>query len=321
MSEESKGKVAVIGAGVIGRSWTATFLAGGYDVVISDPQEGIDAVVREALPGYLGGIPGRTFSDAEIKAMIGRVTFIRNAADAVAGVVAVQENGPEKEGFKQSLFSELEKTVGPETLLLSSSSGITPDVIGATMKDPSRVVIGHPFNPPHQLPLVEVCGTLDADEGLITQVMAFYTGLGKVPARLKKSVPGFVANRLQTVLVMEALHLVQEGVVDIATLDQIMLNSLGPRWASVGPLLAGHLGGGDGGLGGILGHILNRLAAGMGLDPIPEDDVTRLGKLADEAYPPKDKAVYARMRDRRTTQILENRLTESSDIAAPQGQL
>lgn len=310
MSNSSKGSIGVIGAGVIGRSWTATFLAGGYDVVISDPQDGIESVVQSSVAEYLQGIPGRTFAKAEIADLIGRVRFSKDAVAAARGVVAIQENGPEKEAFKQELFATLEPVVGKDTLLLSSSSGITPDVIGAKMKNSNRVVIGHPFNPPHQLPLVEICGTSNSDSAVIERAIAFYKDLGKAPARLQKPVPGFVANRLQTVLIMEALRLVEQKVVDVATMDQIMLNSLGPRWASIGPLLAGHLGGGDGGLAGIIGHILNHLAAGMGIKPLDDETVKRIGALADAAYPPSEKPKYAEMRDRRTTQILENRIAE-----------
>ncbi|MBK7365038.1 MAG: hydroxylacyl-CoA dehydrogenase [Nitrosomonas sp.] len=306
----NKGTVTIIGAGVIGRSWAAAFLAGGYGVTISDPLDGIEEIVWEALPKYLSGIPGRSFSEQDIRDLMTQVSFEKDVTKAARGAVAVQENGPEKEEFKQKLFSDLERVVDAETLLLSSSSGITPQVIGATMRNPNRVVIGHPFNPPHQLPLVEVCGTVNADTTLIERVMTFYKDLGKKPSQLKKPVPGFVANRLQTVLVMEALRLVKDGVVDIASLDQIMLNSLGPRWTSVGPLLAGHLGGGDGGLSGIISHILNHLAQNMGIEPFDDDSIAKIGAMAEEAYPLTEKARLADLRDRRTIQIIEIRMAE-----------
>ena len=304
---QSKGTVAVIGGGVIGRSWTALFIANGHDVVISDPQDGIEETVRHDLPGLLRSIPGKHFDDAQIDQMIGRVRFEKDVAMAVKDAVAVQENGPEQEAFKTGLFAKLEALVGEDTLLLSSSSGITPDVSGAKMKNPNRVIVGHPFNPPHQLPLVEICATKDADERIVERAIAFYKAMDKVPARLNRPVPGFVANRLQTALAMEALHLVDDGIVDIATLDEIMLNSLGPRWASVGPLLAGHLGGGEGGLGGIVEHILNHLAVGMGLKPLPEDAVQKIGAMANKTYPPARHDEYIQLRDSRTIDILESR--------------
>ena len=307
ISEQTHGTIAVIGAGVIGRSWTAAFLAGGYDVVVNSPGEAIANVVRTELSDMLRAIPGKSFSDAGIAAMIDRVRFEPDVAVAVRNVVAVQECGPEREDFKADLFARIEALVDADTLLISSSSGITPDVSGARMKNPDRLVVGHPFNPPHQLPLVEICGTRHADEAVIARVIAFYKGLGKVPARLSRPVPGFVANRLQTVLVLEAARLVDSGVVDMATLDDIMLNSLGPRWASVGPLLAGHLGGGEGGLGGIIGHILNHLAESMGLEPLAADTVKRLGDMADTTYPHGRHDDYVQIRDSRTIGILERR--------------
>lgn len=222
-------------------------------------------------------------------------------------MVAVQENGPERNDFKAELFAQIEPLVSKDALLLSSSSGITPDIIGAKMTDPNRVVIGHPFNPPHQLPLVEICGTPDADEALIARVMEFYRGMDKAPARLNRPVPGFVANRLQAVLVGEALSLVDSGVVDMKTLDEIMLNSLGPRWASIGPLLALHLGGGDGGLHRVLSQLYNHVVPSMGLDPLPDDSIDRLGKIAEETYPRSEAANYIALRDRRTIGMLESR--------------
>lgn len=306
----SRDTIAVIGGGVIGRSWTALFLANGYDVVISDPQDNIDEVVRKELPADLRTIPGKHYDKDEIAEMIDHVRFEKDLDKAVKGVVAVQENGPEKEDFKADLFARLEGLVGEDTLLLSSSSGITPDVSGAKMKDPDRLVVGHPFNPPHQLPLVEICGTKNADEAVVKRAMEFYTDMGKAPARLNHPVPGFVANRLQTALIMEAIRLVNDDVVDVATLDQIMLNSLGPRWASVGPLLAGHLGGGEGGLGGILSHILNSLAKGMGLEPIPDEQIKSIGAKAEKAYPADRRDEYRELRDGRTIGILEARQSE-----------
>ncbi|MEZ5726036.1 MAG: 3-hydroxyacyl-CoA dehydrogenase NAD-binding domain-containing protein [Paracoccaceae bacterium] len=304
---QSRGTIAVIGGGVIGRSWTAAFIANGYDVVISDPAEGIAESIREKLPADLRGIPGKSFSEAEIASLIDRISFEPDIAKAVQGVVAVQENGPERNDFKAELFAQIEPLVSKDALLLSSSSGITPDIIGAKMTDPNRVVIGHPFNPPHQLPLVEICGTPDADEALIARVMEFYRGMDKAPARLNRPVPGFVANRLQAVLVGEALSLVDSGVVDMKTLDEIMLNSLGPRWASIGPLLALHLGGGDGGLHRVLSQLYNHVVPSMGLDPLPDDSIDRLGKIAEETYPRSEAANYIALRDRRTIGMLESR--------------
>ncbi|MFV0301468.1 MAG: 3-hydroxyacyl-CoA dehydrogenase NAD-binding domain-containing protein [Paracoccus sp. (in: a-proteobacteria)] len=308
---ESRGTIAVIGGGVIGRSWTAAFIANGYDVVISDPATGIAGSIRDKLPADLRGIPGMSFDDARIATLIERVRFEPDVAKAVTGVTAVQENGPERNDFKADLFARIEPLVAADTLLLSSSSGITPDIIGAGMKDPNRVVIGHPFNPPHQLPLVEICGTPDADGALIARVIAFYKGLGKAPVRLNRPVPGFVANRLQAVLVTEALDLVDSGVVDMAALDEIMMNSLGPRWASIGPLLALHLGGGEGGLHRVLSQLYNHVAPSMGLDPLADQTIDRLGRMAEETYPRNKVADYIAVRDRRTIGMLESRDRQS----------
>lgn len=314
MSASSAGQkaIAVIGAGVIGRSWAATFLAGGYDVRIFDVNPEAGKLVFADVPAYLTEVPQKTFKTDDIKAMMGRLTVTASNDEAVRNVVAVQENGPENAEFKSKLFAQIEATAGPDTLLISSSSGITPDRIGAKMKTPKRVLIGHPFNPPHMLPLVEICGVHGVDKALLDRAVQFYLGLGKAPAVLTRPVAGFVANRLQCVLLMEAIKIVDAGVVDIKTLDQIVLNSLGPRWASVGPLLAGHFGGGPGGLAGIVDHILNKLAAGMGIEPVPADTVKKLGEMARATYPDNELPRLAKMRDSYTEAILDFRAREKA---------
>ena len=240
---------AVLGAGTIGLSWAALFAAHDLDVRVQDPrpdlQEQLDATVA-ALSPVLGDLGGRVSVAADLEA-------------AVDGVDVVQENGPERLDLKQELWARVEAAAPASALLLSSTSGLMPSDMAARMRQPGRLLVGHPFNPPHVVPLVEVVpGAQTPPEG--AQAAAdFYRSLGKVPVVLRREIGGFVANRLQSALFRESVHLVLEGVVTPEELDRVVTESVGVRWATAGPFESYHLGGGPGGIR----HLLEHLGPGM----------------------------------------------------------
>ncbi|NMH98434.1 3-hydroxyacyl-CoA dehydrogenase [Pseudonocardia sp. K10HN5] len=243
-------RVAVIGTGVIGASWAAHFLAHGLDVVASDPAPGAEARLRAdvaAIWPTLAPIDG---------ASPDRLTFTADAAEAVADADFVQENGPEREEVKDALFAVLDTAARPEVVLASSSSGLLPSVIARGCPEhPERVVIGHPFNPPHLIPLVEVVPGEKTAEKTVETAMAFYAGVGKRPIRLRQELPGHVANRLQAALWQEAYSLVERGVATVADIDTAITHGPGLRWAVLGPFLTQHLSGGPGGIAHVLEHL------------------------------------------------------------------
>ncbi|MPM66430.1 L-carnitine dehydrogenase [bioreactor metagenome] len=226
--------------------------------------------------------------------------------EAVTGVRAVQEAGPETVDFKRDLWPRVEAAAPAEALLLSSSSGIVASAQAAGMTDRTRLVIGHPFNPPHVLPLVEVSAAPGTPQQRIDGALDFYREVGKYPVQLHRESPGFVANRLQMALVMEAIRLVRAGVVDVRELDDIVTHSLGIRWATIGPLLAFHLGGGPGGLGHLLEHIGRGLATDIG-QQLSDEDITAVGQAAAEAYPYDRFPAYRQTRDALQSAIIAER--------------
>lgn len=241
---ERYSKVAVIGAGVIGASWTAVFLAHGLSVVVNDPRDDVEAVVKD----YIGkaspilealGLPTQNIA--------AKLRFEADLARAVSGADLVQENGPERVEFKQDLWARIEPHVPAHALLLSSSSAKTATEQSTRMKNPGRLLIGHPFNPPHLIPLVEVVPGERTEPRAVADAVAFYKALGKVPRVLRKEIQGFVANRLQRAIFRECCHLVLEGVVTVDELDDVVTSSIGLRWAADGPFRSFHLGGGPGG--------------------------------------------------------------------------
>ncbi|WOQ17333.1 3-hydroxyacyl-CoA dehydrogenase NAD-binding domain-containing protein [Raineyella sp. W15-4] len=299
----SRGAVAVIGAGVIGQSWVTLFAAHGFSVAVQDPRPDLAEVLDAALAEWLPQVPGLVDDPARARA---RVQVAATVEEAVTGVRAVQEAGPETVDFKRDLWARVEAATPAEALLLSSSSGIVASDQAAAMTDPSRLVIGHPFNPPHVLPLIEVSAASGTPQQRIDRALAFYREVGKHPVQLHRESAGFVANRLQMALVMEAIRLVRAGVVDVRDLDDIVTHSLGIRWAAVGPLLAFHLGGGPGGLGHLLEHIGKGLAADIG-QQLSDEDITAVGRAAAEAYPYDRFPAYRETRDALQSAIIAER--------------
>jgi carnitine 3-dehydrogenase len=167
----------------------------------------------------------------------------------------VQENGPEREDIKIDLFSRMDAVLPEQVVLASSSSGLLMSRVQSACRFPQRVVLGHPFNPPHLIPLVEVIGGEQTSAEVIARAMAFYTSIGKRAIHPLREVKGHIANRLQAALWREAFHLVDQGVASVADIDTAIAYGPGLRWALMGPFLALHLSGGEGGIEHLLDHL------------------------------------------------------------------
>jgi 3-hydroxyacyl-CoA dehydrogenase len=209
------------------------------------------------------------------------LSFTPNLTVALSQADFVQENGPERPDFKTKLFAEMDAATPPDSILASSSSGITMDVIQSACKRPERCVIGHPFNPPHVVPLVEVVGGAKTSDTTIERAMAFYASIGKKAVRLHKALPGHVANRLQAALYKEVLYLVQQGVVSVADADTAVCYGPGLRWGVMGPSLQWHVGGGAGGIRHFMEHLMGPLAGMMQTLGTPEVTTELKQRVAD----------------------------------------
>src|SRR6476659_5957552 len=239
-------RIAIIGTGVIGASWSSLFIAKGLQVVATDPAPNAEAALRKfvetAWPALkrLGLSPGASQSN---------LTFTADLPKALAGVDLVQENGPERIDFKQKLYGQLDGLLPPDVIIASSSSGLTmSEIQKGAASHPERCVIGHPFNPPHLIPLTEIVGGTKTSEATIQRVEEFYTSIGQKTVRVKKELPGHVANRLQSAVAREVYYLVAEGVVSAADVDTALSWGPGLRWGIMGNLMLNHLGGGPGGI-------------------------------------------------------------------------
>src|ERR1700749_745967 len=239
-------RVTIVGTGVIGASWSALYLAKGLEVVATDIAPNAEAALRKfvetAWPALqrLGLQPGAPQSNLK---------FTADLPKALAGADLVQENGPERIDFKQKLYGQLDELLPPDVIIASSSSGLTmSEIQKGAASHPERCVIGHPFNPPHLIPLVEIVGGAKTSEATIRRADEFYTSIGQRTVRVNKEMPGHVANRLQAALSREIYYLVAEGVVSAADVDTALCWGPGLRWGIMGNMLLNHLGGGPGGI-------------------------------------------------------------------------
>src|SRR6476620_781120 len=253
-------RIAIGGTGVIGASWAAEYLARGFDVITTDPGPNAESNLRKLIDEAWKDLTNIGLSKGASR---DRLSFKTNMKEALSEVDLVQENAPERPDFKMKLYAEMDEVVPVNSLLASSSSGITPSVIQSQCKHPERVVIGHPFNPPHIIPLVEVVGGTKKSPDVVQQAMAFYASIGKRPIHLKKELPGHVANRFQAALYREMLYLIEQGVLSVEDTDAAVCYGPGLRWGVMGQSLQWHLGGGAGGIQHFMDHLMPPLEGMM----------------------------------------------------------
>src|SRR5258708_23208150 len=252
-------RIAIIGTGVIGASWSSLYLAKGLQVVATDPAPNAEAELRKfvetAWPALkrLGLSPGASQSN---------LTFTADLAQALSGVDLVQENGPERIDFKQKLYGQLDELLAPEVIIASSSSGLTmSEIQKGAASHPERCVIGHPFNPPHLIPLTEIVGGAKTSEATIRRADEFYTPIGQRTVRVNKEMPGHVANPLHAALSREIYYPPTQGVVSAADVDTALSWGPGLRWGVMGGLMLNHLGGGPGGIEHFVQQVTRPLTA------------------------------------------------------------
>ncbi|KAK3110852.1 hypothetical protein LTR53_014436 [Teratosphaeriaceae sp. CCFEE 6253] len=235
-------KVVLVGAGTIGLSFAALHLTKNPDctVTIFDTRPDLQAYIQQHLPGYL--------DDGDHDAYMSRLSVANELKTALESAHIVQEQGPENLAFKVSLWPQVEQLAPDDCLFWSSTSGIPASEQSAKMEDPRRLVVVHPYNPPHIMPLLEIVPSPQTAQSVVDRTLDYWRALGRTPVVLKKECTGFVANRLAFALFREACSLVSQGVVDVKDLDEIVQASMGPRWTVAGPFKAYHAGGGQGGL-------------------------------------------------------------------------
>src|ERR1700758_1841120 len=237
--------ITIVGTGVIGASWAALYLARGFNVTATDPGPNAEANLRRYVDAAWKDL---TTIGLSPNASRDRLQFTLDMKKALCEADFVQENGPERQDFKIKLFADMDAATAPDAIITSSSSGLTMSTMQSACKYPERCVIGHPFNPPHIVPLVEVVAGAKTSPETVERALAFYASIGKKPIHVRKEVVGHVANRLQAALYREVVYLIEQGVLDVADSDVAVCWGPGLRWGLMGPNLLFHLGGGPGGI-------------------------------------------------------------------------
>lgn len=245
-------QVAVIGTGVIGSSWAAYFQAKGFQVTVYDPAPNAESTLRQHIKGFWPALQelglGQGIDPEQIR-------FESDLHTAVKEADFIQENAPERLNIKHELIAQIEQSTRPDTIIASSSSGLLVSEMQAGAKHPERIVLGHPFNPPHLIPLVEVIGGKLTSADTVERTIQFYKDIGKKPIHVKAERKGHVANRLQAALWREALYLLQEDVVSVEDLDIAIAHGPGLRWALLGPFINLNFAGGAGGIAHTIEHL------------------------------------------------------------------
>jgi ketoreductase RED1 len=301
--DRNQRQVAVIGAGTIGLSWAALFAAHGFTVRVQDPRPDVGAEVEAAVRHYAGLQAGAAGGGAE--ELLARIEVVGDVEAAVTGADVVQENAPERLPLKQELFARIEAAAPEGALIASSTSALMPSDLAREMRNPERLVVGHPFNPPEVLPLVEVVPGERTAPWAVEAAVDFYRSVV-----LHKEIGGFVANRLQSTLFRECVWLVSQGVVSAAELDEIVTESIGIRWATAGPFESFHLGGGPGGMRHFLEHLGPGMARRWKVVEQPELDeptVEMISSQVEERFAGRRYEELTEARDRAQLAVIEAR--------------
>lgn len=227
-------KVAIVGSGLIGRAWGAVFAGAGFEVALYDPTPGAADAAKVFIAQSLGEQQSLGLIDDAASA-VARVRIAKSLADAVADVDFVQENGPETPEGKKALFAELDRLAAPSTILASSTSFIPCSVFSADLTGRARCLVGHPVNPPHLVPIVEIAPAPWTSQEVVESARDLYERAGQVPIVLRKEVQGFVLNRLQAALLAEAFRIVGAGICSPEDVDKTIRDGLGYRWSFMGP--------------------------------------------------------------------------------------
>jgi 3-hydroxypropionate dehydrogenase (NADP+) len=306
-------KIACVGAGTIGSSWALLYAVKGYGVIIYDVND--DAIVKSMnlIKKMLDTmVENDILKKSVVKTALGRIRATASL-DGIAGYDYVQESAVERLDIKIELLGRLEKIVGKDVIIASSTSGLPITAMQKDMKHPERMVIAHPFNPPHLVPLVEIVRGPETSQSTVETVHALMESLDKVPVRINKQLPGFAANRLQTALFRESIAMLADGVVDADGLEKIMNAGIGLRWAFMGPIVTASLAGGAGGMEYYLEHfdpliqsICTTLSTWTSIPEPVKKEVKRqtaeLSLIKDKSY-----AELVRWRDENLIGILKER--------------
>ncbi|MCO6416310.1 3-hydroxyacyl-CoA dehydrogenase [Siccirubricoccus sp. KC 17139] len=274
-------RIAVVGAGLIGRAWSMVFARAGLEVRLWDKVDGVAERAMGLIANSLADLHAAGLVQETLAAIAARITPAATLAECVAGAKHVQENGPERLAPKQELFAELDRLCPQEVVLASSTSGIPASEFTGNLAGRGRCLVAHPVNPPYLVPLVELVGAPWTDPAVVSRTRALMGRVGQVPVVAFKETRGFVLNRLQAALVAEAFRMVRDGVMSPEDVDRCVKDGLGLRWSFMGPFETIDLNA----PGGVADYAdrFGPLMGGITVEQTPYDyDAPTVGKVTEE---------------------------------------
>ncbi|MCJ8300103.1 MAG: 3-hydroxyacyl-CoA dehydrogenase NAD-binding domain-containing protein [Pseudomonadales bacterium] len=295
-------RITILGAGTIGMSWAALYLATGRQVTLYDPAADIETKILNFIDSAKASLTALGWEHAGSTA---RLKFDCNPESAVQGAQFIQESIPERLELKHQLYRKIEPHLAEGTVVATSTSGLQLSQLQLGFNNPAPLILAHPFNPPHLIPLVEIMGNAKTSETLLKDAELFYQSIGKQTIRLKREIPGHIANRLQAALWRESIHLLKEGVASLEDIDKAVAYGPGLRWATLGPNSLFHLGGGDAGIGGFCQHLAVPFQSWMDDLGSPNLDAETIELLTRSMAQLNQKTSSEEMRQRRDQLLVE----------------
>lgn len=310
--------VGIVGTGLIGASWATYFLSKGFKVVATDPAPNAEEKLNSFVTTAWEKLAQENLID--LSASLDHLTFCSDMQAALVEVDFVQESAPENLAFKIELMQKISQIVRPDVIIASSSSGLMVSDFQINATHPERIVLGHPFNPPHIIPLVEVVGGQLTDKKIVDNTLQFYQEIGKTPVRLNKEIKGHIANRLQFALFREVMYLLENDVASVADIDKALTEGPGLRWALLGQFMNSSLGGGEGGFPHMMVHLggaIEEWWADLGkIETINPETVKKVENQLADTFAHHQRADIVQARDKL---ILE--MVRAKDAVRQTGQL
>jgi L-gulonate 3-dehydrogenase len=301
-----KEKIALIGCGLIGQSWAISFLSAGFDVSLFDPVEGVTVQAKENIKAKLRDLQNHgLLENKNISDYLDKIHLAQNLSHAVRGSIYVQESGPEDLDIKKELTKKIDAATAVDIPIASSTSGIPASLYASDVKGRYRCLVAHPINPPHLIPAVEIVPASFTNAAITQTVKKLIFSVGKQPLELKKETPGFVVNRLQGALLIEAFNLIKDGISSAEDIDKAISEGLGLRWSFMGPFQTIHLNAPE----GIVGYVkrYEKMYREMFNDPdVDWSSVVQLG-LEEELlnlYCLEEQKKHEERRDHKLIQLL-----------------
>lgn len=310
MSNDTIRTAGIVGAGLIGASWATLFLAHGLRVVAVDPDPSAASNFAALSARMLVDLKAAGLVDPSFEMDLSAISFEPVINDSLADIDFVQENVSEKIDLKRDIIAALEAVIRPDVIIASSTTALLVSQMQRDCRHPARIVAGHPINPPHLIPLVEVSGGTATDRDCLDRASRFYASLGKHPVILNREIEGHIAGRLSAALWREAVALIADGVASVEAVDEAVLHGPGLRWAALGPNATYHVGGGPGGLEHYIAHLgasQQRRWDSLGTPTLDADTARLLIEGIDAGVGALPIAAIEALRDKRVVEILRAR--------------